>query len=270
MGGAATRDRRRVCIGPSACNLERAHVPAPRRHSHHRLRFAVHPAHRAARARGARVLRDPSAHAHGRVDPRVEAPGIILSGGPDSVYGEHVPTADPALLEMAPGARRLLRHAAVAHLSAARVIAASRREYGRADVDGAGRTSVRWLREGRGDAGLDEPRRSRRRRAAGLRRDRVERQLPIAAFEHDDAASLRRAVPSRSGAHAARRRDHRQLPLRCVRLHARLDAGHFVETEVDADSRDWSARRGASSAVCPAGWTRRSPRRWCIARSATG
>ena len=28
--------------------------------------------------------------------------GIILSGGPNSVYGEDVPTADPALLKIAP------------------------------------------------------------------------------------------------------------------------------------------------------------------------
>jgi GMP synthase (glutamine-hydrolysing) len=28
--------------------------------------------------------------------------GIVLSGGPNSVYGEDVPTADPALLDIAP------------------------------------------------------------------------------------------------------------------------------------------------------------------------
>ncbi len=61
--------------------------------------------------------------------------GIILSGGPASVYDEHVPTADPALLEMGtPVLGLCYGMQLVAHLSGGRVIAASRREYGRANV----------------------------------------------------------------------------------------------------------------------------------------
>jgi len=59
--------------------------------------------------------------------------GIILSGGPNSVYGENVPLADPELLELAtPVLGVCYGMQLLAHLSGARVQRASRREYGRA------------------------------------------------------------------------------------------------------------------------------------------
>src|SRR5690349_15088261 len=61
--------------------------------------------------------------------------GIILSGGPNSVYGESVPTADPALLELGtPVLGLCYGMQLLAHLSGGNVTRASRREYGRASV----------------------------------------------------------------------------------------------------------------------------------------
>ncbi|HXE58565.1 MAG TPA: glutamine-hydrolyzing GMP synthase [Gemmatimonadales bacterium] len=61
--------------------------------------------------------------------------GIILSGGPKSVYGENVPTADPALLDLGiPVLGVCYGMQLIAHLSGGTVQRADRREYGRALV----------------------------------------------------------------------------------------------------------------------------------------
>ena len=60
--------------------------------------------------------------------------GIILSGGPNSVYEEGAPSADPALLDVAPVLGVCYGMQLVAHLSGGEVVAGGRREYGRAEV----------------------------------------------------------------------------------------------------------------------------------------
>jgi GMP synthase (glutamine-hydrolysing) len=61
--------------------------------------------------------------------------GIILSGGPASVYGEGVPTADPELLKLGiPVLGLCYGMQLMAHLAGGTVVGAARREYGRADV----------------------------------------------------------------------------------------------------------------------------------------
>jgi GMP synthase (glutamine-hydrolysing) len=61
--------------------------------------------------------------------------GIILSGGPNSVYGDGVPTADPELLSLGtPILGLCYGMQLLAQLSGGRVVSASRKEYGRADV----------------------------------------------------------------------------------------------------------------------------------------
>ncbi|HVE77278.1 MAG TPA: glutamine-hydrolyzing GMP synthase [Gemmatimonadaceae bacterium] len=60
--------------------------------------------------------------------------GIILSGGPASVYDDGVPTVDPALLDVAPVLGICYGMQLVAHLQGGRVVGAGRREYGRADL----------------------------------------------------------------------------------------------------------------------------------------
>jgi GMP synthase (glutamine-hydrolysing) len=60
--------------------------------------------------------------------------GIILSGGPNSVYGDNVPTADAAIFDIAPVLGICYGMQLIAHLAGARVINAGRREYGRAEL----------------------------------------------------------------------------------------------------------------------------------------
>jgi GMP synthase (glutamine-hydrolysing) len=60
--------------------------------------------------------------------------GIILSGGPNSVYGENVPLADPAVLDIAPVLGVCYGMQLIAHIEGGQVIRTNRREYGRAQM----------------------------------------------------------------------------------------------------------------------------------------
>src|SRR5690348_17009587 len=60
--------------------------------------------------------------------------GIILSGGPNSVYGENVPSADPAVLDIAPVLGICYGMNLIAYLCGGRVKPSGRREYGRAEL----------------------------------------------------------------------------------------------------------------------------------------
>jgi GMP synthase (glutamine-hydrolysing) len=60
--------------------------------------------------------------------------GIVLSGGPNSVYGEDVPSAEPALLDIAPVLGICYGMNLIAHLEGGVVTLGDRREYGRADL----------------------------------------------------------------------------------------------------------------------------------------
>jgi len=85
--------------------------------------------------------------------------GIILSGGPNSVYDAGAPGAPPELLDVAPVLGVCYGMNLIAHLSGARIEPAHRREYGRADIqvaaprglfegfDGGERTPV-WMSNG--------------------------------------------------------------------------------------------------------------------------
>ena len=69
--------------------------------------------------------------------------GIILSGGPNSVYDEGAPLAPKQLLDLGiPVLGLCYGMQLLAHLAGARVVSASRKEYGRADCEGAGRTPL--------------------------------------------------------------------------------------------------------------------------------
>src|SRR3954463_14655476 len=60
--------------------------------------------------------------------------GIILSGGPSSVYDEGAPTADPAILDVAPVLGLCYGMQLIAHLQGGKVVGAGRREYGRTEL----------------------------------------------------------------------------------------------------------------------------------------
>jgi GMP synthase (glutamine-hydrolysing) len=112
--------------------------------------------------------------------------GVILSGGPNSVYGEGVPTAQPELLGMGiPVLGLCYGMQVLAQLAGGRVVPASRREYGRADVriEGGklfkgfaeGATTPVWMSHG---DHVDAP-------PPGWRVTASSENSPIAAIEHE-------------------------------------------------------------------------------------
>jgi GMP synthase (glutamine-hydrolysing) len=64
--------------------------------------------------------------------------GIILSGGPNSVYGDNAPTVDPAVFDIAPVLGVCYGMQLIAYVLGASVIRGGRREYGRAHVQPQG------------------------------------------------------------------------------------------------------------------------------------
>jgi GMP synthase (glutamine-hydrolysing) len=113
--------------------------------------------------------------------------GIVLSGGPASVYGEDVPTADAALLTLGvPVLGICYGMQLIAHLEGGRVVG-GRREYGRAEIaiaepdelfDGfdAGECVAVWMSHG---DHVDEP-------PPGYRTLASTSSLPVAAFRAVD------------------------------------------------------------------------------------
>jgi GMP synthase (glutamine-hydrolysing) len=61
--------------------------------------------------------------------------GIILSGGPNSVYGDNVPLADPVIFDIAPVLGICYGMQLIAHIEGGQVIRTNRREYGRAQMN---------------------------------------------------------------------------------------------------------------------------------------
>ena len=112
--------------------------------------------------------------------------GVILSGGPNSVYGDGVPTAHPELLGMGvPVLGVCYGMQVLAQLAGGRVVPATRREYGRADVKveggrlfngfATGATTPVWMSHG---DHVDEP-------PPGWHVTASSENCPIAAIEHD-------------------------------------------------------------------------------------
>ncbi len=115
-----------------------------------------------------------------------EPAGIILSGGPNSVYGDDVPLADPALLELAPIFGICYGMQLIAHLEGGAVARAGRREYGRAELIvesgeglfagfGSGERTPVWMSHG---DHVDTPPRGYRVAASSA-------NTPVAAIRHE-------------------------------------------------------------------------------------
>ena len=112
--------------------------------------------------------------------------GIILSGGPNSVYGEHAPTADLAIFDIAPVLGVCYGMQLIAYLHGASVTRGGRREYGRAQIAptsesalfrgfDAGDGATVWMSHG--DHIEQVP--------AGFRITATSEGNPVAAFEHE-------------------------------------------------------------------------------------
>ena len=208
---AASRGAQRVVAAASA----------PGARPHPRLRVAVQPAHRAARARVRRLLRDRrDTTSPPRDSPQRRPTAIILSGGPASVYAPAAPLRPGDLPPRHARAGHLLRHAAHRPSCwAARCCAAPRREYGHATL-ARGRTADLFRRPRRtalavwmshGDRGRRSCRRASRSSAGTA-------DVPRRRHGRRAAPHLRRPVPPRGGPHAQRQGNPAQLPLRRLRL----------------------------------------------------
>jgi GMP synthase (glutamine-hydrolysing) len=160
--------------------------------------------------------------------------GIILSGGPASVYGENVPTADPALLELGiPVLGVCYGMHLMAQLAGGKVERAARREYGRVALEVLG---------GRMFTGFDpaEP-----------------TQVWMSHGDHVDVPPPGYRVTARTGNAPVAAFEHESKPLHAVQFHAEVahtprggeilgnflfevcgvtpdwTPGHFIELEIE-------------------------------------
>jgi GMP synthase (glutamine-hydrolysing) len=112
--------------------------------------------------------------------------GIILSGGPNSVYGDGAPTVDPAVFDIAPVLGICYGMQLIAHVLGAKVLRGGRREYGRATIRPSGESlllrgfsaddgATVWMSHG--DHIEEAPK--------GFRITAVSEGNPVVAFEHE-------------------------------------------------------------------------------------
>ena len=111
--------------------------------------------------------------------------GIILSGGPNSVYADNAPSADPVLFEVAPTLGVCYGMQLMAHVLGAEVTRGGRREYGRAEIRPTvpsalfagfepNETATVWMSHG---DHIESP-------PPGFRVTAASEGNPLAAFEH--------------------------------------------------------------------------------------
>ena len=162
--------------------------------------------------------------------------GIILSGGPNSVYEDGAPLIPSWVFDAGvPVLGICYGMQALAHQLGGAVVAGAEREYGHAllHLNGAIHPLFKGL-----DTSVPvrmSPRRPNLRNAAGVHLHSILRELAVCRHGQRVDARLRHSVPSGGYAHPARRSDHPQLcawHLRRVgfldtsKLRARLDISH--------------------------------------------
>ena len=175
-----------------------AHEP----HPDHRLRLAVHAAHRAPGARGARVLRDPPAHAHrwsGSASGSPRASSSAAARTPCTATTR--PTADRAMFDVAPVLGVCYGMQLIAHLQGGEVTRGGQRQYGRDEIRptresalfrgfAPSETTSVWMSHGdhveAAAAGL--PRHRGERRQPGRRRSSTSRSRSIGVQFHPEVA----------------------------------------------------------------------------------
>jgi GMP synthase (glutamine-hydrolysing) len=160
--------------------------------------------------------------------------GIVLSGGPGSVYGDDVPAADPRLLTLGiPVLGICYGMQVLAHLAGGDVQAAAKREYGRAEVEVTGDSPlfagfetgerfVAWMSHG---DHVEQPPR-------GFRVAATSTNAPVAAFAHE-RLPIHGVLFHPEVAHTPRGGEILQNFLFGVcGCEADWTPGHFVDTEV--------------------------------------
>ncbi len=183
--------------------------------------------------------------------------GVILSGGPASVYEAEAPKCDPEIFRLGIPVLGICYGMQLAcDALGGQVTSAKAREYGRARLAIGGQSELVGRLAER-NRSVDEPRRpgdghERRFRAAGPHVD-----LPVCRRAACHAAGIRIAISSRGDAHTAGRSRAVEFSHQDLRLHGALAAGRFRRA---GDRRRFAAAsaRPRSFAGCRAG----SIRRW--------
>ena len=168
----------------------------------------------ARRVREARVYSELVSHRVSVDELRSRNPAaIILSGGPASVYADGAPRLDPAIFELGVPTLGICYGAQLLALElGGRVDRTDVSEFGRTELhategglfhDLPAEQTV-WMSHR--DTVVEPP--------TGARVVGESAGTPVAAFEDDVRAPLRRAVPPRGRAHAARPAGAEELPLR--------------------------------------------------------
>ena len=155
--------------------------------------------------------------------------GIILSGGPASAYADGAPQVDPEIYALGVPILGICYGVQLTSLLlGGKVVAADRREYGRASLRitqpgelfhgfAVGEEIPVWMSHGDRVEALP----------SGFARRRRERELSGGRGGGARPALLGRAVPSRGRAHAARQRDPGELPVPDLPLRPELDHGQL-------------------------------------------
>ena len=179
----------------------------------------------ARRVRDARVYSELVPHTLGVDEVRARNPAaLILSGGPASVYAEGAPRIDEALFELGIPTLGICYGAQLLALELGGEVARTgASEFGKTELDGGSgalfaglpEQQVVWMSHR--DTVVAPP--------EGAVVTGTSASTPVAAFEDAAPPALRRPVPPRGRAHAARPGPAEELPLRHCRRAARVDAG---------------------------------------------
>ena len=194
--------------------------------------------------------------------------GIILSGGPASIYETRSPRVDKGIFDLGiPVLGICYGLQFMVDALGGEVIGADKREYGFAELN-IGKRRAALCRRGKKDALLDESWRSDRPATEGLQDHRLHGEHGGGRRRGCQAAILRPPVPSGGGPHGRGEKDAGELSLRRLPLQEELDDEVLCPGRRRGDPSRPSATNGSSSAFRAASTLR--SRRFCSTRRSAG